>query len=100
MGDYHYDLVVVISCEPDHSTILSTAILLEGQTLVQIYAQAQTQLAIILAELVALHPGCTSYSAHIYDPSIPSIDYTVSSASLVLLIAQVYAELIYILATL
>jgi len=100
MGDYNYDLVVQISCEPADTTILHTNLVLQGQTLLQILAQAQSQLAAILAELVALNPNCTSFTAHIYDPHNPSIDYTVSSASLVLLIAQVYTELVFILVTL
>jgi|SRR5882762_5509027 len=100
MGDYNYDLVVQISCEPADTTILHTNLVLQGQSLLQIITQAQSQLTIILAELVALNPNCTTFSAHIYDPHNPAIDYTVTSASLVLLIAQVYTELVFILVTL
>jgi|SRR5882672_1722187 len=99
MGDYQYNLHIIVTCDNTEDVILDTSFNLNAQTLASALAQAQTQLSVILAELIALHPGCTAYTARVFDPSL-AIDYTVHSSTLVLLIAQVYTELLYILATL
>jgi len=99
MGDYHVSLIVTVTCDDNSTVILNTSLDLQGQTILQLLGQAQTQLSAILAELLALNPDCTNFSLRVYDNEA-GIDYTVHSSSLLLLVAAAYTELVFALLSL
>jgi len=98
-GFLFYEITIQVRCVDTGNILLQTGLTLRGATLIEILAQAQTQLTAILGQLLALNLNCTNYSARVTDETV-GIDYTVYSSSLIVLIAEVYTELVFVLATL
>jgi hypothetical protein len=96
---YQFNTDVAVTCQTTGAVILEVEMNLAGQTLAALLADASGQLAIILAELVALNPDCTMFSLEVSDPNA-GIDYVVNSSSLLLLVSQAYTELVFVLVNL
>lgn len=96
-----YNLIIGISvtCDATGKALLSLSFPFENQTAAQILASMGTNLAEIPGELATLGDTCSHYTLNISDPQA-GINNSVSAASALLLVAQAYVELLYILATL